>query len=147
MRVARHDLMGHLLEVREGERGEHIVLVDGRVVSVKRYGWWMGGSSHFFDLADAEGVTHHIEVQIGAWKFTKTPAVVLIDGVERVALELVGQKRAMRLCAHCGYSMAGLRVENGEVRCPECGRHSSVAALGLKRGAEVVPGQARKIGA
>lgn len=146
MRVARHELLGRLLEVREGDLGEHFVLMDGRVVSVKRFGWWVGGSSHFFDL-DSEGRVHHVEVQVRGWRMTRTPAVVLVDGVERASLSLVGRRRAQQACPSCGYSLAGLLIENEEVMCPECGRHASITLLGLKRGSRVVPGQQRATGA
>lgn len=148
MRVARFEVCGRLLEIREGELGEHLVLVDGRVISKKPLGWWLNGSSHFFDLADeATGRTHHIEVQVRGWGLRRTPAVVLVDGVERATLALVSRRRAQQLCPHCAYSLAGLLIDNDEVMCPECGRHTAVAILGLKRGDRVVPGQARATGA
>jgi len=147
VRFARFDLLGRVLEVREGDFGDHLVLVDGRVVSHKSMGFWVGGSSHFFELASEEGEKLHIEVQVRGWRFRFTPAFLLADGAELAALELVSRRHMQRRCPYCVYSLVGLTVENNEVKCPECGRHSSLAVLGLKKGAKIVPRHARDLGA
>lgn len=147
MRHARVEVLDRLIEVRETDLGAHVVLVDGRVVSKADFGWFMGGSSHFFDLIDSEGVSRHVEVQVRGWKVRRTPAYVLIDGAEAAALSLESRRRTGRHCPHCRYSLAGLHVENDEVRCPECGRHIAIAVLGLQRGTGTIPGQVRGTGA
>nr|AQQ75098.1 hypothetical protein [uncultured bacterium] len=147
MRHARAELLDHLIEVRETDLGAHIVLVDGRVVSRSTFGWFRGGSSHFFDLADAKGATRHVEVEVRGWGMRRTPAYVLIDGAEAAELGLESRRRTARQCPHCRYPLAGLPVENDEVRCPECGRHIAIVVLGLERGTRTIPGQMRGAGA
>ena len=34
-------------------------------------------------------------------------------------------------CVGCGYSLLGLPVDRGRVRCPECGRDSTLAEMGI----------------
>lgn len=73
------------------------------------------GESHIFVLA----------VAIFAGLIT---GFLIRDGWTRGALRrYIDQAR----CRHCGYSLLGLGAVAGEVRCPECGERSSLAAMGL----------------
>ena len=47
-------------------------------------------------------------------------------------------------CPTCGYSLLGRQVEHGRVRCSECGRHSTLEALGLGGPDELIPPQAAR---
>ncbi len=138
MKVYRGELHGRLLECREGDFGGESVLVDGRVVSNKWWAGWVSGSggvvSHFFAVKDEEGKDRHVEVR---WRpkaktlgLTST-VQVNVDGKERAMLTATPVKSALECCMHCGYSLKGLEVENGEVKCPECGRHTGAVAAGL----------------
>jgi predicted Zn-ribbon and HTH transcriptional regulator len=55
---------------------------------------------------------------------------VLVDGADRAIMQAF-KPEAPLCCANCGYSLQGLTPQNGEVRCPECGRHTSATMLGL----------------
>lgn len=131
------ELHGRLLECRASDWGSESVLVDGRLVSNKVLaGWWtgLGGTvSHRFTIRDEGGAERHIEVR---WE-TRPRSLglaqqvrVVVDGRERAVLDVVKSK-GPGCCANCGYSLAGLEVADGEVKCPECGRHTDATAAGL----------------
>jgi len=106
------------------------VLVDGRVVSTKALGGWYG-ASHFFDIEDEDGTTRAVEVgwvdRSGIGLYTRMQLVV--DGVERVQLKPLAANYNTQHCPHCSYSLKGLKAENHEIRCPECGRHTAAALI------------------
>ena len=126
MKVFRTELHGHIIEARQGDLGNDRVLVDGRVISKKLLGGWYG-ASHFFDIEDEDGKTRHVEIawvdrsKLGLGKYRMS---LLVDGVERGEIEPTPADRKFTACMFCGYLLTGLKVENHEIRCPECGRHS-----------------------
>ena len=141
MKTYRTELHGHILEARSTDWGAEQVLIDGRIVSSK----WLAGlwhTPHFFDLTDENGLSHCVEVRwmdvsklgLGSYR-----VVILVDGQERCRLEPIDANKPSNVCAYCGYSLNGLPIENNEIRCPECGRHSSamivqVSAASAKKG-------------
>jgi hypothetical protein len=127
MKTYRTELHGHIIEARSTDWGAEHVLVDGGIVSSKRLaGLWH--STHFFEMADENGRSRRVEVRwvdvskIGLGTYR---VVINVDGQERCRLEPIDANKPANVCAHCGYSLMGLPVENSEIRCPECGRHSS----------------------
>lgn len=126
MKIFRCEIHGHRIEFRLGDWGGEQVLVDGRVVSSRSF--WTARRSHFFDITDERGKARYVEVRrfdaskLGLGKYR---AIVQVDGVERARLEPIDLTRPPDTCPNCGYSLAGLPAENSEIRCPECGRHSS----------------------
>ncbi|MCC6321643.1 MAG: hypothetical protein IT438_09455 [Phycisphaerales bacterium] len=138
MKFYRIDIHGHLIEAREGEYGRREVLVDGRPVP---WSWWsrfLNRSVHI-DLTDEQGRSRHVEVLwVAPTKFLGLTSRVRfsVDGVERAVLEAERGQKGPGVCPACGYSVRGLPVENGEVRCPECGKHASakLVGAGLERG-------------
>jgi hypothetical protein len=132
------ELHGRLLECREGDFGGETVLVDGRLVSDKPLAGWVTGLggvvSHFFAIRDEAGKERAVEVRWEAKKKTLglTQRVrVFVDGVDRAALEAVKDARRTGVCGNCGYDLAGLEVVDGEVKCPECGRHNNAKVAGV----------------
>ena len=131
MKTFRTELHGHIIEARQGDLGNDRVLLDGRVVSKKLLGGWYG-ASHFFDLEDEEGQTHHVEIgwvdrsKLGLGKYRMR---LLVDGVERGEIEPTPADHEFTACMYCGYLLNGLPVENHEIRCPECGRHSAARLI------------------
>jgi hypothetical protein len=126
MRIFRTDLHGHVVEARQGDLGRQRILVDGRIVSDEPFAG-LTRPSHFFDLDDADGRTRHVEMRwideskLGLGRYR---VLVMVDGVERHRLAPVDLSRPPAACGNCGYRLQGLPVENEEVRCPECGRHT-----------------------
>ena len=127
MKIYRTELHGHILEARSSDWGAEHVLIDGRIVSSK----WMAGlwhTSHFFEMSDETGKLRRVEVRwldvsklgLGTYR-----VLIVVDGQERCRLEALDTNKPANVCAHCGYSLVGLPVDNSEIRCPECGRHSS----------------------
>jgi hypothetical protein len=131
VRFYRAEVLGRLIELRLGEFGGEEVLVDGRPVSRRAFAALMGGSHHF-DVTDAAGRVRHVEVdarhesrRLGLG----VEVVVNVDGVEFGFLRPVDGSRPPGRCLHCGYDLRGLDEVNGEVRCPECGRHCAASLL------------------
>ena len=127
VKIYRTELHGHIVEARATDWGSEQVLIDGRIVSSKALaGLWH--TPHFFEINDQQGNTRHVEVRwldvskIGLGKYR---VVILVDGQERCRLDAVDPAKPSSVCAYCGYSLVGLPVENSEIRCPECGRHTS----------------------
>lgn len=135
MKVFRVELHGHRVELRYGDWGGQRVLVNGAIVSDRPFAG-LKNDSHFFDILDEDGRIHHIEVRLrdlsklGLGKYV---AVVNVDGVERCCLQPMNPDDRSDRCANCGYSLVGALPENGEVRCPECGRHTPVSMLELPK--------------
>lgn len=133
MRIFRTEIHGHLVEIRHGDFGSEEVLVNGRSISRKPFAGWVALTSHHFDLADAHGNTRHVETKVfapSAGLGLSFRVRVMVDGVERAILMPEGKNSRSGLCANCGYPLSGLAPENGEVRCPECGRHTPAAFVG-----------------
>lgn len=133
MRIFRTEIHGHLIEIRHGDFGSEEVLVNGRSISRKPFAGWLPLTSHHFDLPIAEGGTRHVEVKVyapSAGLGLSFRVRVLVDGVERAILTPEGKNARAGKCTNCGYTLAGLAPENGEVRCPECGRHTPAAFVG-----------------
>lgn len=132
MKVYRTEIHGHLIEARSSDWGSETVLVNGRQVSSKPLAG-LFRSSHFFDLKDEQGQQRHVELRwqdvskLGLGKFR---VVVNVDGMERCRLDAIDLTIPPNTCTYCGYSLQGLPVENNEIRCPECGRHSSAILIG-----------------
>lgn len=138
MKVYRMELHGRLLECREGTWGGETVLLDGRAMSDKPLAGWvtgLGGEvSHRFEIRDEEGRERAVEVR---WEMKKrtlglTSRVrVFVDGRERAVIEQEKGGLGPGCCRNCGYSLKGLEVVNGEIQCPECGRHTSATVAGV----------------
>jgi len=128
-KVAIH---GHIVEARTNEWGAEYVLLNGSLVSRKPYAGFYQ-ANHFFDLEDEQGKTRHIEVswtdrsKLGLGKYH---VQLNVDGVTRCKLKPSDTKKDQDCCTNCGYSLNGLTVDNDEVRCPECGKHTDAALLG-----------------
>lgn len=135
MKVFRVELHGQRVELRHGDWGGQRVLVNGAIVSDQPLAG-LKNDSHFFDLRDDEGTTHHIEMRLrdlsklGMGKYV---VVVNVDGVERCRLQPIDPDHRSNRCANCGYSLIGAVPENDEVRCPECGRHTPMSMLELPK--------------
>jgi hypothetical protein len=130
----RAEIHGHVVEARENGLGSREVLVNGRVV--KRA--WLGALLDrpiLFDLRDGQGTIHAVEVR---WEVRprslglRYQIRVLVDGVDRAVLDPVSDVTRPGTCVNCGYALAGLAVVDGEVRCPECGRHSAAKSVGIE---------------
>jgi len=137
MQFYRCEIHGRLIEIRRGDFGGETVLVDGRPVSRRPFAGVIGvaGGSHFFEIEGQDGATHHVEVRLEdamsislrALKrelFSGNVFVVSVDGRERCRLMPMKRGDEPTLCPNCGYDLRNLPVENEEVRCPECGRHT-----------------------
>lgn len=133
MRSATIELFGRFIEVQETDLGGQTVLMDGRVVSRRRLAGWFG-ASHFLDL-DEGGARRRVEIRRGHTGLRFTSVQVRVDGRLREVLKLKAGEAKSTSCPHCAYSLVGQRPvsENApdEIRCPECGRHTTLGALGL----------------
>jgi DNA-directed RNA polymerase subunit RPC12/RpoP len=143
MKVYRTELHGHIIEARSTDWGAEHVLVDGRIVSNKLLaGLWH--TPHFFDINDEQGNPRLIEVRwldvskIGLGTYR---VVINVDGQERCRLEPIDTSKPANVCAYCGYSLRGLPVENSEIRCPECGRHTSAILVQSRQESETKGGR------
>ncbi len=131
MRSYRTEVLGHIIEGRQYDIGRDIVLVDGRIVSTKWFGGWLL-ASHFIDITDAAGRLRAVEVswvdrsKFGLGKYRMT---VKVDGVEHAEVEPVDPTRTLGTCHNCGYDLRGVKAQDGEIKCPECGRHSSARLI------------------
>lgn len=132
MKIYQVVIHGHIIETRTNEWGAEYVILDGGLVSRKPYAGFYQ-ANHFFDLEDEQGRTRHIEVswtersKLGLGKFH---VQINVDGVMRCKLKPSDTKKAPDCCTNCGYSLNGLAIDNDEVRCPECGKHTDAALLG-----------------
>jgi DNA-directed RNA polymerase subunit RPC12/RpoP len=121
------------LEIRITDWGAEQVLLDGRVVSRKRFAGFFR-PSHFIEVEGANGVVRHVEVRridLSKLGLGRYRMIVTVDGVDRSHLAPVDPRAPLSVCPHCGYRLVGQPVERDEVRCPECGRHTPAAVLGL----------------
>lgn len=81
-----------------------------------------GVKGHEFTIQDETGAHRAVEVRVeaGTW----APRLrIMVDGRDRALVDPVNLKKGPSCCANCGYPLAGLEVQSGEVKCPECGRH------------------------
>jgi hypothetical protein len=133
MKVYRTEVHGNLVELRLGELGNEQVLLNGRPIS-RRPLLVFGPYSHFFDVTDEAGEARHVELRrqdLSKLGLGKYRVLVVVDGVERCRLEPLDLRVPPDVCANCGYSLRGQQVEAGEIKCPECGRHTSAVVTGL----------------
>lgn len=125
------DVEGRRFEVRIGTGGGESVLVDGKLVSERPWAYWSGMHDHFFTLEQGEGERNY-EVSVhdrsGGIGVSYVVSVKL-KGREVATLRAVDPTMRERRCYGCGYPLRGLEVLNGEVRCPECGKHTPEAIL------------------
>jgi DNA-directed RNA polymerase subunit RPC12/RpoP len=133
VRSATIELFGRLIEVQESDLGAQTVLLDGRVVSRKPFAGWIG-ASHFLELYE-DGAEHVVEIRRGHTGLRFTSVQIRVDGRLREVLKhKVGQGKSTN-CPYCRYSLLGQRPVSetapDEIRCPECGRHTTLGALGL----------------
>lgn len=131
MKIFRTELHSHIIEARQGDLGCDRVLVDGKLVSTKYFGRWYG-ASHFIEIEDEKGKVRNVEVGwIDRSKFMagKYRMRLIVDGVECGEIEPTNSDYQPASCTHCGYSLKGLPVDNHEIRCPECGRHTAAALI------------------
>lgn len=133
MKIYRTEILGHIIELRYGDFGGQYAYINGRLVSQKPFAGWVSANSHGLTLADETGKVHHIDARVDApaLGIGQTRVVISVDGVERCRLDQTDLRKPATRCANCGYELSNLSVENGEVRCPECGRHTSAKLLGL----------------
>jgi hypothetical protein len=125
------EIHGHLIEARSDGLFE-IVHLDGRPIS-RQLLYLSSWKGHHFDFTDEEGRVRHGEVRWvdRSWGLGVAYRVILlIDGHERGELPPAPASIRAGCCLNCGYSLAGLDVVNGELRCPECGRHTPAALAG-----------------
>jgi len=122
MMVFRTTIHGHRVEFRLGDFGGESIVVNGREVSSIAINWNSRG--HFIELSDEEGKPRAVELRRQSRNF-RYEVIVSVDGQVRAVLLAEKDSSRPSCCANCGYELAGLPVENGEKRCPECGRHTS----------------------
>lgn len=122
MMVFRTMIHGHRVEFRLGDFGGESVVVNGREISSIPINWSSRG--HFIELIDEGGKARAVELRRQSRNF-KYEVIVSVDGQVRAVLS--PEKGSVRptCCSNCGYELAGLPIENGEKRCPECGRHTT----------------------
>jgi len=134
MHIFRTVIHGQLIEFRHGDFGGETVLVNGVARASRPLGgWWR--KPHYFTIEDETGKDRQVElrlIDISKLGVGNYRMVVSVDGRERCRVEAINDRQAANVCGNCGYSLEGLPVENHEVRCPECGRHTS--AIMLNRG-------------
>ncbi len=124
---------GNIIDLRTDNWGREFVLLNGKRVS--KHLAWLGSPSHLFTLLDESGKVHNVEVRrVDRWGGLGGVRgfLLAIDGVERGMLESMPSAAPADRCLNCGYSLESLPVTNGEVRCPECGRHRAAAFMGVK---------------
>lgn len=144
MLTYRTQIHGALIEARRGPLGGESVLLNGRVVSSRPFAGFTR-ASHFFDVTDEQGNPRLVEVQwidVSKLGLGKYRVAVRVNGVERARLEPIDPARPIDVCYQCGYPLKGLPIVHGEIRCPECGRHSLAALVGhgiVQPGASDVP--------
>lgn len=123
---------GNIVDVRSDGWGNETVLLNGASVSKKSAVFTV--PSHLFTITDEAGKTRNVEVRrverLGGL-FGIRGYLVAVDGVDRGLLKPFGSTQPTDRCLQCGYELANLRVVNGEVQCPECGRHREAELLGM----------------
>ena len=125
MLIFRTIIHDRILEARRDALGRERVLVDGVEVSYKPFNKFFS-DPHFFKLTGKDGTVRHVEARLEArqWSISQFRAFILVDGVERARLEPLDTTKPLGICTNCGYNLSGLPIDNNELRCPECGRHS-----------------------
>lgn len=134
MKRYRTEIHGHVLEAREGDWGGREVLIDGRQVTGTRLSAFLGRPLRF-DLRDDSGQVRAVEVRWAERPRSlglRSQVRVSVDGLERAVLDAIPDGQLPGVCPHCGYDLKGLPADNGEVRCPECGRHTAASLLRTK---------------
>lgn len=129
MRIFRATIHDHLFEIRHGDFGRESVIVDGREISHKPLNGWFS-RPHFFTINDEQGSPRNIEVRVEAHQLGfKYSVLILVDGVERTRITHLETSQPRHLCPNCAYDLKGLEPINGEVQCPECGRHANAKLI------------------
>lgn len=129
----RMELHGHLIEVRHDSFSMGEVLVDGRPQRRSIIDALLDRPLRF-EIKDERGTPRWVEIR---WIQTarslgfRHRLAISVDGIERAMLEPEPQSAGAGRCLNCGYALAGLTPVNGEVKCPECGRHTSARLAGL----------------
>jgi hypothetical protein len=126
------EIHGHVVEAREDGLGNRELLVDGRVMHRAWLGAWLGRSLTY-EVRDERGANRAVEVRWVSRPGSlgmRQQVRVLVDGIDRVVLDPLPERQPPGRCPNCGYELRGLGAENGEVKCPECGRHASAKLLG-----------------
>lgn len=130
----RIELHGHLIEARYSSWSMGDVLVDGRPLPRSMWATVFERPVHF-EITDEHGKPRAVEVrwlQSARTLGLGRRVAISVDGVERAILDSEPESTAgPGRCLHCGYALSGLTPANGEVQCPECGRHTSAKIAGL----------------
>lgn len=122
--IFRTILHNQRVEVRRGDFGGLEVLVNGRVVSSRPFASWTT-RPYIIPLTDEAGHERAVELQVVSAKMGFSMAlVILVDGQVRARLMPERLVHKPEVCANCGHPVVGLKAVNGEVQCPECGRHT-----------------------
>lgn len=116
-------LFGKLIEARVNGYGGRTLLVGGRFKARKWSFLGLLPTSFFFDMEDAEGAVRAVEVCVVPGSFNLLMRV-LADGHLIEEVKMTSKTQPDLVCRHCLYSLKGLTPQNGEYRCPECGRHT-----------------------
>lgn len=134
MPVFRVEVHGRLIECHRGSWRAETVLVDGVVTSDRPYAAlakaFAGMKGHEFTITDEAGVERAVDVRVGPGMWSLRMRV-FVDGVTRAVATPVDVSKTPGSCANCGYALEGLPIEDGEMRCPECGRHTSAKMAGM----------------
>lgn len=137
--VFRTTIHGHAVELRRGDLAGETVRVNGRTVSRSPMAGLGIGREHEFDVTDDQGRARHVLVMVESAPGVrgslglKLRMRVQVDGVDRALID--GQtlsEKTLGCCRNCGFSLDGLTAENGEIRCPECGRHTPAGEAARK---------------
>lgn len=121
MMIFRTSIHAHRVEFRLGDFGGESVVLNGKEISSIPINW--NGRGHFFQINDEQGKTRHVELRRQSRKF-EYEVIVSVDGENRSVLKAERKSALPTGCRNCGYELAGLPVDHGERRCPECGRHT-----------------------
>lgn len=131
----RIELHGHLIEARHNSLSMGEVLLNGRPLPRSMWSAVLERPVHF-DITDEHGKSRAVEIR---WVQTarslglRHRVAVSVDGVERALLDPEPEAASgPGRCLHCGYALKGLTPTNGEVQCPECGRHTSAKIAGIE---------------
>lgn len=127
------EVLGHLVEARYNNFSAREVLVDGRPVRRSWIDIFLDRDFRF-DLTDDQGRAHAVEIRWTARRRflgLRQQVIVAVDGQDRAVLDPVPPTARPGRCLHCGYELKGLEPVNGELRCPECGRHTPARMAGL----------------
>jgi len=126
------EIHGHIVEGRLGYLGGQAVILDGKLVSNQPFAG-LGSPGHFFEIIDEHGKPRNVEVRFGLTPLGFNAAMTIsVDGIQRARIPGASKDAPVRpVCRWCGYALEGLKPDRGEVKCPECGRHTRSTELGI----------------